>query len=179
MPEQICILCVAGFPHIPSPQCEDADGGAENTIKDAVSRAVGRPQKDGADMADAESTGRKRAAVILPDEIISVMRCEWALLKEAGGGVNPIKGCPGNQASDRHHGPDKNTLNNERIENLHAVCDWCHNRWHAANDDTYEGSRPKDDTPWLPVGDWKPHNSKDKMSLNEAMVEELKRGGKV
>jgi len=48
-----------------------------------------------------------KAAPIKPGSV-----CEWAWLLQAGGGVVPIMGCPGRPASDRHHGPDKNTLNN-------------------------------------------------------------------
>jgi hypothetical protein len=65
------------------------------------------------------------------------MVCEWASLKEAGGGVFPIIGCPGNNAVNRHHGPDKNTLNNEST-NVHRICSPCHNRWHTRNDPIYE-----------------------------------------
>jgi len=93
------------------------------------------------DVRDAHSTGRKRAAILLPlinDDGTPVI-CEWAGLKFAGGGRNPIIGCTGNKASNRHHGPDKNTLNNRREDprNIHAVCAKCHNRWHAKNDIGY------------------------------------------
>lgn len=127
-------------------------------------------------MADPESTGRKRAAKAIPDEQLSGMICEWALLKEAGGGQFPIRGCHGNKATDRHHGPDKNTLNNERRINLHAICSFCHNEWHAKNDSTYEGVRPKDDTPWVPVGEYKLHNPDGpKLTVKEAIAFELTR----
>jgi len=36
----------------------------------------------------------------------------------------------------RHHGPDKNTLNNEK-GNVHRICHSCHNRWHTLNDEDY------------------------------------------
>lgn len=94
------------------------------------------------DVRDAKSTGRKRAAVLLPLTKAdgTKVKCEWAGLKFAGGGKNPIVGCTGNPATNRHHGPDKNTLNNSRENprNIHAICAWCHNRWHAANDIGYE-----------------------------------------
>ncbi len=148
-----------------------------DSIQEAVSAAViGRPRMEGEDMADPESTGRKRAKAAIPAEQLSGMICEWALLKQAGGGVNPIRGCHGNKATDRHHGPDKNTLNNERQVNLHGICSFCHNEWNAKNDSTYAGVRPKDDTPWLPVGDYKLHDPNGpKMAVKEAIAYELTR----
>lgn len=76
-----------------------------------------------ADYADPVSSGRKAAAKDHPIPVGTV--CEWAWLAKAGGGVVPIIGCTGRPASDLHHGPDKNTWNNNRGENLHWVCDWC------------------------------------------------------
>lgn len=88
--------------------------------------------------ADPISTGRKEAAKKFP--IKPGMVCEWAWLRYAGGGVQPIIGCPGHPAEAIHHGPDKNTMHN--VEgNIHRICAECHNRWHAANDDFY-GERP-------------------------------------
>jgi hypothetical protein len=172
MPE-ICVLCVAGFPHPATQLCEDNADDIQAAIKTAV---MGRPPKDESDMDDPESTGRKRAAKALPTEQLETMICEWALLKEAGGGVNPIRGCHGNRATDRHHGPDKNTLNNERQVNLHGICAFCHNEWHAKNDDTYEGERPDDGTPWLPVGDFTYHDPDgEKLTVKEALAYEILR----
>lgn len=178
-PAQVCVLCVAGFPH-PVEECLNPEGATPDSIQDAIKAAIGRPQKDAQEMADPESTGRKRAAQALPAEQLEGMICEWALLKEAGGGIHPIRGCHGNKATDRHHGPDKNTLNNSRSSdterNLHAICSFCHNEWHAKNDNSYEGERPKDDTPWVPVGDFKLHDpSGPKMSVKEAIAYELTR----
>ncbi len=95
--------------------------------------------KDPSQYADPMSSGRKKAARVAP--IKPGMICEWAWLAQAGGGVVPIIGCPGRPASDRHHGPDKNTLHNNVGVNLHRICDWCHNQWHAKND-KYYGPRP-------------------------------------
>lgn len=164
--EKVCVLCAAGFPHPATDLC--------TTEADSIKEAVPK-QRESEVFADAESTGRKRAAILLPTEQLSSMRCEWAELAEAGGGLYPIKGCQGNLATDRHHGPDKNTLNNERFVNLHAICAYCHNRWHTANDETYEGERPSNASPWLPIGDWKAHNPTKKMSKKESLIEELKR----
>ena len=178
MPEKpVCRYCVVEFPHPPTENCIDSVDEVDAGIKEAVSTLIGRPPKDENDMTDPESSGRKRAAALLPKEVLENMICEWSMLKEAGGGQFPIKGCHNNKATDRHHGPDKNTLNNERGTNLHAICSFCHNRWHAANDGTYMGGRPSDSTPWLPTGNWKPHNPNDKMTLKEVLVEELKRAG--
>jgi hypothetical protein len=96
--------------------------------------------KDPSQYADPMSSGRKKAARVAP--IKPGMICEWAWLAKAGGGVVPIIGCPGRPASDRHHGPDKNTLHNNVGVNLHRICDWCHNQWHAKNDPFY-GERPR------------------------------------
>lgn len=88
--------------------------------------------------ADPISTGRKEAAKKFP--INPGMVCEWAWLRYAGGGIEPIIGCPGHPAEAIHHGPDKNTMRN--VEgNIHRICAECHNRWHAAND-KYYGERP-------------------------------------
>lgn len=93
------------------------------------------------DYADPISTGRKEAAKKFP--IKPGMVCEWAWLKHAGGGVEPIVGCPGHPAEAIHHGPDKNTMHN--VEgNIHRICAECHNRWHATND-KYYGERPVTD----------------------------------
>jgi hypothetical protein len=88
--------------------------------------------------SDPISTGRKEAAKKFP--IKPGMVCEWAWLRYAGGGIEPIIGCPGHPAEAIHHGPDKNTMRN--VEgNIHRICAECHNRWHAAND-PYYGERP-------------------------------------
>lgn len=181
MPEQskvVCTLCIAGFPHDVE-FCLNPEGALQPTEVEAAIKAavLGRPPKDESDMVDPESTGRKRASALLPKEMMEGMICEWALLKEAGGGINPIKGCHGNKATDRHHGPDKNTLNNERRINLHAICSFCHNEWHAKNDATYSGERPKDDTPWIPVGEFSRHDPDgERMTVQDAMVNEIARG---
>ena len=168
---EICIHCAAQFPHPKTDICIDS----EEVVKSDIASAV-RALKDASEMKDALSSGRKRAAELIPTEQLETMICEWALLKEAGGGVYPIKGCHGNKATNRHHGPDKNTLNNERKKNLHAICAFCHNEWHAKNDGTYSGDRPEDDTPWLPSGDYKLHDpSGPKMTVKEALLNELTR----
>jgi hypothetical protein len=93
-------------------------------------------------LKEPQSTGRKRVKRMLPIPQGTV--CEWAGLARAGGGVKPIVGCVGYPAQDIHHGPDKNTLNNAKqsqgigtLENVHWICSFCHNTWHAANDPYY------------------------------------------
>lgn len=87
---------------------------------------------------DPLSTGRKEAVKKFP--IKPGMVCEWAWLRYAGGGIEPIIGCPGHPAEAVHHGPDKNTMCNIP-GNVHRICAECHNRWHAVNDPHY-GERP-------------------------------------
>lgn len=106
------------------------------------------------------------------------MTCEWAGLRYAGGGVEPIVGCAGNTIEevktgptrgDRHHGPDKNVLNNSP-DNVHRICTFCHNRWHAANDRYYTEPRPSADQPWLPSsahGECQPHDRATKATPEE------------
>ena len=99
------------------------------------------PYKMDQDVTDPGSTGRKRAVQIKP--ITEGMICEWSWLSRAGGGIHPIIGCDNNKAETVHHGPDKNTLNNN-IANLHAICWTCHNRWHGLNDSEYGESKLKE-----------------------------------
>jgi hypothetical protein len=65
-----------------------------------------------------------------------------------------------NPATDLHHGPDKNTLNNEKAswgvgtqENTHVICSECHNTRHAKDDKHYPAyDRVEDQArPWLPI----------------------------
>jgi hypothetical protein len=122
--------------------------------------------------SDPVSTGRKRAKEMYP--IHAGMVCEWAGLKLAGGGVIPIVGCVGRPASDRHHGPDKNTMNNAP-GNLHRICDHCHNTWHALNDPHY-GERPEHTKPFLPLtGECAKHDSVTKATTIEIIEAESKR----
>ena len=137
----------------------------EPQVIDVEKKAVGRPMSDPDQITDVISTGRKRAAMLYP--IFENMKCEWGGLKFAGGGVEPIVGCDNNviqpnkgpQKGDRHHGPDKNVINNSP-GNVHRICSSCHNRWHAKNN-KYYGERPPTDQPYLPKDeyDWKPHDS--------------------
>lgn len=93
-----------------------------------------RTYKDDSSLRDQQSTGRKRAAKAYP--LNAEAQCEWSMKKNCGGGEHPIVGCHAGKQQARHHGPDKNTLNNER-GNVHRICHSCHNRWHTLNDDGY------------------------------------------
>jgi len=129
--------------------------------------------KGAEDITDVQSTGRKRAALLFP--ITEGMICEWASLKNAGGGVTPIIGCLGNKATDRHHGPDKNTLNNTD-KNVHRICSFCHNYWHARNDEYY-GIRPAGTEPFIPLDghSWCDHDPVTKATTEEVIKAQLGR----
>lgn len=96
------------------------------------SRSFGKRDES---LRDQQSTGRKRAAVAYP--LNRDAPCEWQGLRFAGGGDFPIVGCISGLQQARHHGPDKNTLNNDE-GNVWRICVFCHNRWHTLNDATYK-----------------------------------------
>lgn len=100
--------------------CVAADEGA-TVIK--VKGPGGRTFKDQNTLKDQQSTGRKRAAIAAP--LDREAPCEWQGLLNAGGGVRPIVGCREGKQQDRHHGPDKSTLNNDVGVNLHRICKTC------------------------------------------------------
>lgn len=136
------------------------------------------------DVTDAKSTGRKRAALLAP--IMTGMLCEWAGLRQAGGGVVPIVGCAGTQLSDkkggdvdagylqgdRHHGPDKGVLNNALGTNLHRICVVCHHRWHAVNDEYFSGTRPAAEFPYLPEHPYHLHDPNTEAAPEEQEIAE-------
>jgi hypothetical protein len=117
-----------------------------------------RRTKPDAALKDQESTGRKRAARLYPlldntNQPLKSSRtagqderadCEWRFGIRVGGGDNPIQGCVSGKQYARHHGPDKNTLNNEP-GNVHRICHNCHNQWHAKNDPDYDPNKPLKD----------------------------------
>lgn len=152
---------------------EFMDAGTKSVTE---KRPIGRPLLDPDKITDVLSTGRKRAAAIMP--FLQGQVCGWAGLKHAGGGVVPIVGCQGNEIADvktteearlrgadevghRHHGPDKNVLNNTPGVNLHGVCTPCHTRWHALNDPHYDADGRPDqaDMPFLPVEPYYLHDA--------------------
>lgn len=170
----------------PSPRVQNSIGGV-TTNHDGSARKRGNSgyiapaawpgPKDIGTLADAESTGRKRVKQMYPIKPGTV--CEWANLAAAGGGVIPVIGCLGNPATDWHHGPDKNTLDNEKrslgigdSENVHIVCAFCHNAWHAANDPHYPeyDRQAQQSEPWLPEGEFEVHDPQSRASF-DALVE--------
>lgn len=143
-----------------------------------------RTPKDAEEVRDQTSTGRKRAVNAIAEwgRGVDGSLCEWAYLRNAGGGAVPIVGCSGtiirevkqtekveDNESPRHihHGPDKSTLNNNP-ENLHAICASCHGRWHTLNDPQYAKDRPDFGRPHLPIdGDVLPHDPRTKANDKE------------
>lgn len=128
-------------------ECENDDGspqpdlsgsllaGGDNSDSEEIEEEVERrTYGDDSALRDQQSTGRKRAARWYP--IDETALCEWAMKKNCGGGKHPITGCAANLQQARHHGPDKNTLNNDK-GNVHRICHTCHNRWHTLNDPDY------------------------------------------
>lgn len=113
-------------------------------------------------LVDPKSTGRKRQARMYP--IAKGTACEWAGKKIVLLGLNVVViGCINSPATDLHHGPDKNTLNNEKRtwgdgvgdhENTHVICSDCHNSLHAKHDPLYpEYDRVAQQAePWMPEG---------------------------
>jgi hypothetical protein len=95
--------------------------------------------------SNTQSAGRKVAAKLYP--LTGDAPCEWQGLGNCGGGDFPILGCLEGKQEARHHGPEKNVQNNEP-GNVHRICHYCHYRWHAANDPTYDWN----------AGLWVPHN---------------------
>jgi hypothetical protein len=121
-----------------------------------------RTYKDDSALKDQQSTGRKRAAKMYP--LDTEADCEWQMKKNCGGGKLPIIGCLNGKQEARHHGPDKNTLNNEK-GNVHRICHFCHNRWHTLNDPDYV---------WGAIYD--PHNPRMASPVDVALNEEFWNG---
>lgn len=144
----MCMPCAAALHYecSVSPCCCNKSGPVIVKLPVAKSLPEARTEgyKDASLLKDPQSTGRKAAAVEY--KITPGMLCEWAGLRSAGGGQFPIVGCGGNPAKHRHHGPDKNTLNNAP-GNVHRICHFCHNRWHARNDPGYNSRLDPDKRP--------------------------------
>lgn len=137
-----CISCGRGFHQECEIGCVDCHEDYSQIAKSFRSGTKGQPVKDPEDITDPYSTGRKRAAIQYP--LFRTNPCEWRGKKNVGGG-EPIVGCIKGLQQDRHHGPVKNPLRNEP-GNVHRICKYCHNRWHAVNDPIYDevayNSRP-------------------------------------
>lgn len=152
----VCLPCATGYHfecwrpnNTPACCCHDelkADGMIANA-KAIVRERRGRKNKATGEVKDVESTGRKRAAILYP--LDREAPCEWQGKKNVGGGVEPIVGCINGLQSNIHHGPDKNTLNNDP-DNISRICARCHNRWHTANDKYYAARPPVGNVPFVP-----------------------------
>ena len=112
----------------------DSSGANETKGEEKNGRRARSPKSDDT-LKDPHSTGRKRAALLFPLE--PNKPCEWKGKAFCGGGKYPIIGCVDGKQEERHHGPDKNTLNNSD-KNVHRICDDCHNIWHSQNDPSYD-----------------------------------------
>lgn len=147
-----CISCIQGFPWECTEGCNGnakaepildinwTDTGDDvpsdlDVMEQLVNAGRSVRAQDDSKLRDQQSTGRKRAAVMYP--LDPTAPCEWQGKKNCGGGEFPITGCESNLQEARHHGPDKNTLNNEP-GNVHRICPTCHNRWHTLNDPDYK-----------------------------------------
>lgn len=128
-----CRSCGRGFHNECELGCEICHEPVDRAIKSITGHSRGAPTKDPDKVSDVLSTGRKRAAQLYP--IFKDKPCEWQGQKDCGGG-QPIIGCIDGLQIDRHHGPVKNPLRNEP-GNVHRICKFCHNRWHAVNDPIY------------------------------------------
>lgn len=163
-----CVSCGGGF-HWEcneNPCCCSQDSKIEELEDDDDDNRRGRKRRRGtttykrdSNLKDQQSTGRKRAAVLFP--LDETAPCEWQGLSFAGGGRFPIVGCSSGTQQARHHGPDKNTLNNEE-GNVHRICHRCHNRWHTKNDDGYIWGDPG-----------QPHDPVTKASLDQLVENEV------
>lgn len=149
MSEVICINCAA---EMPAMFCLWSQEGCLSDLgldEGEFNLSLGDTSTEEKVFKDPISTGRKRAAVMYPLSPGQV--CDWAWRKFCGGGIEPIIGCTGRPATHIHHGPDKSTFNNDRDTNISLICNFCHNRWHVANDKYYIEPRPEDNSEWLPL----------------------------
>lgn len=165
-----CLSCGRGFCeecHLPSDECclQDMQTSPYLSSVSPVS-SVGRkpgPRKLDADVKDPRSTMRRRAQALLRDvrgiEIGSP--CEWQGLSNAGGGNHPIVGCIDGAVRHIHHGPDKNWYHNTP-DNLHGICNGCHNRWHSRNDSCYNPDKPHEPetATYFELDQWNPMDEK-------------------
>ena len=147
----VCFPCLRGLheackvagcecTHVVAVGPEVITGDESSETEESGNSTQGRVRRNKPDAAlkDQQSTGRKRAAQLYP--LDREAPCEWLGKQGMGGGTKPINGCPvadNCTQQARHHGPDKNTLNNEP-NNVHRIGHLCHNRWHAANDPDYQ-----------------------------------------
>lgn len=95
---------------------------ATGAIKPESRKGPGRPPKP--DDEIGSSAGRKRAGKAIEEKLRNKGICDWAGLANCGGGKHPIVGCINGIAKHVHHGPDKDTSNNDPL-NLHNIDESC------------------------------------------------------
>lgn len=190
-----CMACVVGlFEECHNPEVVEEGWIIPCAVRfkfieqgDPVKKGSGRELASPSEITDPLSTGRKRAVIAMP--IMTGMTCQWAGLRWAGGGIQPIVGCNGTTLAEvkrnedlpegigsrgeRHHGPDKAVLNNAPGTNLHGICSECHHRWHELNDPGYEGKRPEAQYEWLPSRPFYLHDPFTKATDEEYAASEL------
>lgn len=110
----------------------------ESDLREGRNSGTGTRGRE-SNLKDQQSTGRKRAAKLYP--LNREQDCDWKGRANCGGGSSPILGCITGRQQARHHGPDK-TVSNNNEGNVHRICHYCHNRWHAANDPSYDWNNP-------------------------------------
>lgn len=110
----------------------------ENEDSNRRNRSKQRRRTSKRNAGDSQSAGRKEAAREFP--LDNEAPCEWQGLSNCGGGDYPVLGCLEGKQEARHHGPDKDVHNNT-VGNVHRICHYCHYRWHAKNDPTYDWNR--------------------------------------
>lgn len=120
----------------------------EKDVRGGRNESIDRSSRRRGSLTDAQSAGRKEAAKLFPFDPDG--SCEWQGKSNCGGGSNPILGCVEGKQDDRHHGPNKNTYFNE-VGNVHRICKNCHNRWHVANDPSYDWNKADSYPPHAPV----------------------------
>ncbi len=178
----MCVMCASGLPSsclgiscdssLPSPVTEsdpsltlEVSDDSDDDVRGRGTRATSSRNSGGRDanLKDQQSTGRKRAARLYPLSFESP--CEWVNRSNCGGGTHPIRGCVSGTQQARHHGPDKSVVNNEE-GNVHRICHYCHNRWHVANDATYDWN----------AGYYNPHNPRPmtEAETKSAIMDEMR-----
>lgn len=161
----VCINCREGLPWectniLNGAPCDmSAPPVAEEVEEEENDTYKNRTYKREGTLRDQQSTGRKRAAKLYP--LDETAPCEWRGLKNAGGSKVPIIGCHSGLQQARHHGPDKNTLNNDK-GNVHRICNKCHNRWHTRNDPVYDAG-----------SNHKPHDGVTEATIDEIAMSEV------
>jgi hypothetical protein len=142
---------------------DDEEEGAAFRSNNPRGGSKGGSRKRIAVLGDQQSSGRKMAHRLFPLNRSSP--CEWQGKAHNGGGSYPILGCLQGTQQAAHHGPDKNTSNNE-VGNVHRICNACHVRWHVKNDPDYDWNATV-----YPLHEPRPMNDAEKA---EAIIADMK-----